>query len=100
MGMEEVLTAPGAPWQHAFVERFVGSARRECFDHVIVFNEAGLQLLMTLYCSYHGPARTYLWTKTRRFLARSRRPPMASSWRFRRSVAFTIDTSGARPERR
>ena len=46
MAIEEVLTAP---WQNAFVERFIGSARRECFDHVIVFNEAGLQRLMALY---------------------------------------------------
>ena len=51
MAIEEVLTAPRAPWQHALVERFIGSARRECFDHVIVFNEVGLQRLMTLYCS-------------------------------------------------
>ena len=35
MGIEEVPTAPWAPWQNAFVERFIGSARRECFDHVI-----------------------------------------------------------------
>src|SRR5438477_3288854 len=41
MGIEEVLTAPRAPWQNAFVERFIGFARRECFDHVIVFNESG-----------------------------------------------------------
>src|ERR1700716_2372239 len=49
MGIEEVLTAPRAPWQNAFVERFIGSARRECFDHVIVFNESGLQRLMSVY---------------------------------------------------
>src|SRR5712692_6365048 len=60
MGIEEVLTAPRAPWQNSFVERFVGSARRECFDHVIVFNEAGLQRLMKLYCSYHERSRTHL----------------------------------------
>ena len=60
MGIEEVLTAPRAPWQNAFVERFIGSARRECFDHVVVFNEAGLQRLMTLYCSYHERSRTHL----------------------------------------
>jgi putative transposase len=53
MGMEEVLTAPRAPWQNAFVERFIGSARRDCFDHVIVFNEAGLHRLMTRYRSYY-----------------------------------------------
>ena len=60
MGIEEVLTAPRAPWQNAFVERFIGSACRECFDHVIVFNEAGLQRLMTLYCSYYERSRTHL----------------------------------------
>ena len=60
MGIEEVLTAPRAPWQNPFVERFIGSARRECFDHVIVFTEAGLRKLMTLYCSYHERSRTHL----------------------------------------
>ena len=59
-GIEEVLTAPRAPWQNAFVERFIGSARRECFDHVIVFNEAGLHRVMTGYCSYHERSRTHL----------------------------------------
>ena len=52
MGIEDVLTAPHAPWQNPFVERFVGSARRECFDHVIAFNEAGVRTWMTLYGSY------------------------------------------------
>jgi hypothetical protein len=35
MGIDEVLTAPRAPWQNPFVERFIGSARRDCFDHVV-----------------------------------------------------------------
>jgi putative transposase len=60
MGIEEVLTAQHAPWQNAFVERFVGSARRECLDHMIVFNEAGVRKLMSLYCSYYERARTHL----------------------------------------
>jgi putative transposase len=60
MGIEEVLTAPRSPWQNAYVERFIGSARRECFDHVIVFSEAGLRRLMTLYCAYHERSRTHL----------------------------------------
>ena len=60
MGIEEVLTAPRAPWQNAFVERFIGSARRECFDHVIVFNEAGLLKLMAGYRSYYERSRTHL----------------------------------------
>jgi putative transposase len=60
MGIQEVLTAPHAPWQNPFVERFVGSARRECFDNVIVFSEAGARKLMTLYRSYYEKARTHL----------------------------------------
>jgi putative transposase len=60
MAIEELLTAPRAPWQNAFVERFIGSARRECFDHVIVFHEAGLPRLMARYCSYHERSRTHL----------------------------------------
>jgi transposase InsO family protein len=60
MGIEEVRTAPHAPWQNAFVERFIGSARRKCLDHVIVFSEAGLQRLMLGYCSYHERSRTRL----------------------------------------
>jgi transposase InsO family protein len=60
MGIEEVVTAPHAPWQNPFVERFVGSARRECFDHVIAFNEAGVRTLMTRCRSYYEQARTHL----------------------------------------
>ena len=45
MKIQEVLSAPRSPWQRAYVERVIGSIRRECLDHVIVFNEAGLRLL-------------------------------------------------------
>jgi putative transposase len=60
MGIEEVLTAPRSPWQKAFVERFIGSVRRECLDHPIVFNEAGLERLITVYCSYYERFRTHV----------------------------------------
>src|SRR5438067_2501449 len=74
-GIEDILTASHAPWQNPFVERFVGSARRDCFDHVIVFSEAGARKLMTLYGSYYEKARTHLaLTRTRRFPVRSCRP--------------------------
>jgi putative transposase len=43
MGMEEVLTAPRSPWQNPFAERLAGSIRRECLDHVIVWNERSLR---------------------------------------------------------
>ena len=46
LGMHEVLTAPGSPWQNAYVERFIGSVRRECLDHVIVWTAAGLRRVL------------------------------------------------------
>ncbi len=38
-GVQHVLTAPRSPWQSPFVERVIGSIRRECLDQVIVLNE-------------------------------------------------------------
>ncbi len=46
--------------QPAHVERFIGSVRRECLDHVIVFSATGLQRLMNLYCAYYERSRTHL----------------------------------------
>jgi transposase InsO family protein len=60
MDIQELLTAPRSPWQNAYVERFIGSARRECLDHVLVFNATGLQRLMKLYCAYYERSRTHL----------------------------------------
>jgi putative transposase len=60
MDIQEVLTAPRSPWQNAYVERFIGSARRECLDHVLVFNATGLQRLMKRYCAYYEQSRTHL----------------------------------------
>ena len=40
MGIEEIVTAPRSPWQNPYVERLIGSIRRECLDHVIIFNSA------------------------------------------------------------
>jgi hypothetical protein len=60
MGIHEVLTAPHSPWQNAYAERFIGSVRRECLDHVIVFGATGLQRLLHLYCAYYQRSRTHL----------------------------------------
>jgi Integrase core domain len=60
MDIHQILTSPRSPWQNAFVERFIGSARRERLDHMIVLNEAGLRKLMTLYGSYYERARTHV----------------------------------------
>jgi putative transposase len=60
MGIEEVITAPRSPWQNPFAERVIGSIRRECLDHVIVFNEAHLRRILTDYFAYYHEARTHL----------------------------------------
>src|SRR3954453_5215666 len=42
MGIKQVLSAPRSPWQRAYVERVISTIRRECLDHVIVFNQTSL----------------------------------------------------------
>jgi putative transposase len=60
LGIQEVLTAPQSPWQNPYVERFIGSIRRECTDHVIVFNETGLRSILKSYVEYYERSRTHL----------------------------------------
>lgn len=60
MGIEEVLTAPRSPWQNPFAERLVGSIRRECLDHVIVWNERSLRRTLHNYRAYYQRSRTHL----------------------------------------
>ncbi len=60
MAIEEVITAPRSPWQNAYVERLIGSIRRECLDHVIVFDERHLRRVLSAYFEYHHRSRTHL----------------------------------------
>src|ERR1700689_2363419 len=60
MGIYEVVTAPRSPWQNAYVERVIGSIRRECLDHVVVFNERHLQRVLSSYVDYYHCSRTHL----------------------------------------
>jgi transposase InsO family protein len=60
MGIEDVLTAPRSPWQNPFVERVIGSMRRECLDHVIVWNERALRRHLQRYLEYYHESRTHL----------------------------------------
>jgi putative transposase len=60
MGIKEVLSAPRSPWQRAFVERVIGTLRRKCLDHVIVFNEASLYRHLKLFLAYYHESRTHL----------------------------------------
>jgi putative transposase len=60
MGISEVLAAPPSPWQTPYVERLIGSIRRECLDHVIVVNENSLRRILRSYFSYYHKSRTHL----------------------------------------
>ena len=60
MAIEEVVTVPRSPWQNAYVERIIGSIRRECLDHVIVFDECHLRRVLSAYFEYHHRTRTHL----------------------------------------
>ena len=60
MGIHEVKTAPRSPWQNPYVERLIGTLRRECLDHVVVLNETHLHRLLREYLIYYHGARTHL----------------------------------------
>ena len=59
MGIEEVVIAPRSPWQNPFVERLIGTLRRELLDHVIVLNERHLRCLLRSYFDYYHQARCH-----------------------------------------
>jgi putative transposase len=60
MGITEVSSSPSSPWQNPYAERLIGSIRRECLDHVIVFNQMHLRRTLARYVSYYHGARTHL----------------------------------------
>ena len=49
-----------SPWQSPYVERLMGSVRRECLDHVIVLNQVHLHRLLKAYFAYYHRSRTHL----------------------------------------
>ena len=59
MGIQEVLTAPRAPWQNPFVERVIGSIRRECLDHFLIRNDVHLRRLLRAYLAYYNISRPH-----------------------------------------
>jgi transposase InsO family protein len=75
LGIREVLTAPQSPWQNAYVERFIGSIRRECLDHVIVLNETGLRRILKSYFDYYERTRTHLSLDKDAPISRPVQPP-------------------------
>ncbi len=60
MGIRDRPIAPRSPWQNGYAERAIGSIRRECLDHMIVWSEAHLRRVLKEYTSYYNAARTHL----------------------------------------
>jgi putative transposase len=77
MGMKQVLSAPRSPWQRAYVERIIGTIRRECLDHSIVFNEASLCRHLQAFIAYYHFTRTHLALEKDAPDPRSVQPPDA-----------------------
>ena len=70
------MIAPRAPWQNPYVERLIGTLRRECLDHVIVWNERSLRRTLKLFLAYYHEWRPHLsgrrLTVARQSLSRTR----------------------------
>ena len=75
--IDEILTAPRSPWQNPFAERLIGTLRRECLDHVIVWNERSLQRTLLRYLDYYHRVRTHLALQKDAPTTRAVQPPGA-----------------------
>ena len=60
MGILDRPISPRSPWQNAYVERLIGTLRRDCLDHVLIFGEQHLRRVLTLYSLYYNETRTHL----------------------------------------
>jgi transposase InsO family protein len=60
MGIRDRPISPASPWQNAYVERLIGTVRRECLDRMLIFGEAHLRRVVASYAAYYNQARTHL----------------------------------------
>src|SRR5262245_49319672 len=60
MGIRDRPTSPRSPWQNAYAERLIGTLRRECLDHIVIFGERHLRRTLATYFSYYNEIRTHL----------------------------------------
>jgi putative transposase len=75
LGIQELLGAPQSPQQRAYIERVIGTIRRECLNHMIVFNEASLRQHLKLFLEYYHQSRTHLSLEKDAPERRSVQPP-------------------------
>jgi transposase InsO family protein len=93
MGIRDKPIAPSSPWQNGFAERLIGSIRRECLDHIIVFSEAHLRRILKSYADYYNSVRTHRSLHKDTPISR----PIHQTGiivHTRSSAGFTITTSG------
>ena len=72
MGIRDRPIAPRSPWQNGYVERWIGSIRRECLDHVIIWGEAHLRHVLKAYTAYYNATRISELTRTLQIVGQSR----------------------------
>jgi transposase InsO family protein len=60
MGIRDHPIAPRSPWQNGYAERLIGSVRRECLDHIVVWGDAHLRRVLTAYAKYYNDVRPHL----------------------------------------
>ena len=75
MGIEQVVIAYRSPWQSPYVERLIGSIRRECLQHFIVLNEKHLRRILSSYFAYYHESRTHLSLDRNAPIERKVEPP-------------------------
>ncbi|MEE9245607.1 MAG: integrase core domain-containing protein, partial [Gemmatimonadota bacterium] len=96
-GMFPKRTAFRSPWQNGTAERFVGSVRRELFDHVVVLNQDHLRRLLREYVVYYNVERVHTSLQDSPVGRRDLEPLEArKSSRCRASAVSTIGTCGAK----
>jgi transposase InsO family protein len=60
MGILDRPISPRSPWQNPYVERLIGTLRRDCLDHILIFDERHLRRVLTSYSLYYNETRTHL----------------------------------------
>ena len=60
MGIRDHPITPRSPWQNGHAERLIGSIRRECLHHIVIFGEARLRQVLKAYAAYYNHVRTHL----------------------------------------
>ena len=88
MGIRDRPTAPRSPWQNGHAERLIGSLRRECLDHAVVFGERHLRHMLLSYLAYYNGARTHL------SLNKDAPVPLGAFTRAQFSADYTISMFG------